>query len=231
MVLALLFFFSPIFVLFFCLCHYLCYKKCFEATKENAICCRVQRCATVCTFFWMFQCSITTVVNSHLDVTCGVTESPVDEEVKPLLLAEQAKFNDVFHHTSQDMRQWLLKGGSYKSGPLAEELRAFFKHIPHDTSVSCIICWRAWSEQSTFRKTCCEQTLTIRLLMWGEGRTSCEILLGVWMNSSRLFAQLFAICLLIGVCWVKRGLIAASNLEQSMMCHLVVSLRWIVFLL
>ena len=157
---------------FFGLCHYLCYKKkCFEATKENAICCRVQCCTTVCQFCWMFQCSITTVVNSHLDLTCGVTESPVDEEVKPLLLAEHTEFNDVFRNTSQDMRQWLLKGGSYKSGPLAEELRAFFKHIPHDTSVSCIICWRAWGEQSTFCKTCCEQPLSIRLLMWGEGRT------------------------------------------------------------
>ena len=49
------------------------------------------------------------------------------------------------------------------------------------------------------------------------------------MNSSNLFAQLFAIRLLISVCWVKRGLIAASNLKKSMMCHLVTSLRWIVF--
>ena len=88
----------------------------------------------------MFQCSITTVANSHLDLTRGVTESPVDEEVKPLQLAEHTEFNDVFRNTSRDMRQWLLKGGSYKSGPLAEELRAFFKHIPRDTSVSCIIC-------------------------------------------------------------------------------------------
>lgn len=86
---------------------------------------------------------LSTAVNScryQIDLTCLVSESPVDEEVKPLLLTERPEFDDVFRHISRDMRQWLLKGGSSKSGPLAEDLRGFFKHIPQDKSVSFLIC-------------------------------------------------------------------------------------------
>lgn len=63
-------------------------------------------------------------------------ESPLDEEVKPIVALDEEEMLDMFSHIPRDRRQWLLKGSSARCSSTAEEdLRAFFQHIPQDTNM------------------------------------------------------------------------------------------------